>query len=77
MTLNVIVYTSSNQKISNLNLLERPLLKQLQEFAQLLIIPANKISDVDRNHLSLLLVLNKENTLLLKRQYEEIGRAHV
>lgn len=74
MTLNVIVYTSSNQKISNLNLLERPVLKQLQEFAQLLIIPANKISDVDRNHLSLLLVLNKENTLLLKRQYEDLPR---
>lgn len=74
MTLNIIVYSKESQNINKLNLLEDPLLKQLQEFAKLIIIPANKISDANQNNLSLLWLLNKEAALLIKRDYEKLPR---
>ncbi len=74
MTLNIIVYAKESQNINKLNLLEDPLLRQLQEFAKLLIIPANKINDINKNNLSLLWLLNKEAALLIKRDYEKLPR---
>ena len=74
MTLNIIVYSKEAQNINKLNLLEDPLLKQLQDFAKVLIIPAHKIDEVDKNNLSILWLLNKEAPLLIKRDYEKLPR---
>lgn len=74
MILNVIVYTSEPQNINRLNLLKHPILQQLQHYAKVLIYSASEINTIDRNNLTLLLVLNDKRTVLLRNQFEDLPR---